>query len=544
MSDKTLIHWADGTVNPTMGCTGCELWNATRKSCYAGEQHETFGDVRQGYSPTFEQITYWPGRMAKAAALADLYGHRRPDKPWLNGMPRLIFISDMGDALCEAVPFDYLRMEIIENVVSTQGQRHCWLWLTKRPKRMAEFSGWLLAQGIPWPANLWAGTTVTTTATFSRIDALRGVGDEKTVRFLSVEPQLESIDLRPRLMGVNWIIQAGESGKQPRKFDVAWALTMYRHCQETGTPYFLKQLGANVCRGEERIRLRNGHGSDWSEWPEDVPKVRQMPAPNGEMLAMARPSDGHFCDGNRKLSDEILSFDLSPILACPGSRLALCRELRPDDQGGDKPICWGCRGCYRQHKLKVRLSKNYCFSQTPEFVPWVNKKLARRKRKVLAVRIPGVGDFYSVAFVAKVREIVRANPETKFWAYTRSWTVPEIWDELKKLGDEPNMVLWMSWDRKLAEYYGTPDRRFPRAWMAEPDDDLPPAPVDLVFRYMDQSHREMPYLPVLGGSAVCPNEDGRTETTCSKCCICWAGEKLRVPKTAKLLKANSQLVGV
>ena len=45
--------------------------------------------------------------------------------------------------------------------------------------------------------------------------------------------------------------------------------------------------------------------------------MRQMPPPNGEALALARPCDGHFCDGNRKLGDEMLSFDLSPILACP-----------------------------------------------------------------------------------------------------------------------------------------------------------------------------------------------------------------------------------
>ena len=458
-----------------------------------------------GYSPTFEQITYWPARMAKAAALPDLHGRRRYDKPWLDGMPRLIFISDMGDALCDSVPFDYLRMEVIENVISPQGRRHCWLWVTKRRKRMAEFSAWLLEQGIPWPANLWAGTTVTTADTTFRIDLLLNVGDERTIRFLSVEPQLEPLDLCPWLPRLDWVIQGGESGSQARKFDVGWAQEMFEHCQETGTPYFLKQLGANVFRGEDRVRLRNGHGSDWNEWPEGVPKVRQMPAPNGEALAMVRSYDGHFCDANRKLGDGMLSFDISPILACPGSRLALCRELRPDGNVGWKPICWACRGCYREHEKKVRLSKNYCFSHTEQFVPWANKILGGCK-KISAVRIPGTGDFYSPEFVAKVRAIVQANPSVKFWAYTRSWTVPSIWAELRKLGEEPNLVLWLSWDRKLAEYFGTPpDRTFPWSWLAETDDDLPPAPVDLVFRYMDQSHREMPYLPVLGGTVVCPH---------------------------------------
>jgi protein gp37 len=36
MAIKTQIHWVDSTVNPTMGCDGCELWSDTCKTCYAG----------------------------------------------------------------------------------------------------------------------------------------------------------------------------------------------------------------------------------------------------------------------------------------------------------------------------------------------------------------------------------------------------------------------------------------------------------------------------------------------------------------------------
>jgi hypothetical protein len=31
MAETTGIQWVDGTVNPTMGCDGCELWNKQRK---------------------------------------------------------------------------------------------------------------------------------------------------------------------------------------------------------------------------------------------------------------------------------------------------------------------------------------------------------------------------------------------------------------------------------------------------------------------------------------------------------------------------------
>jgi protein gp37 len=168
-------------------------------------------------------------------------------------------------------------MEIIDTVVSPKGRRHDWLWLTKRPKRMAKFSAWLDAQGVPWPNNLWAGTTVTSVSTTSRIADLLKVGTSETIRFLSVEPQLERLDLRRWLRRLNLVIQAGESGKEPRPFDIAWALDMQRSCQETGVAYFLKQLGACPFRGKDRVHLRDSHGGDWSEWPDDVPRVRQMP---------------------------------------------------------------------------------------------------------------------------------------------------------------------------------------------------------------------------------------------------------------------------
>src|SRR5947209_4800723 len=106
MSRHTAIQWCDSTVNPTMGCEGCELWNPTRRSCYAGVLHQRFGGHSPGYAPAFEQVTRFPGRMAEAAHWRDLRGTVRPDKPWLSGLPRGIFISDMSDALSSSVPFD------------------------------------------------------------------------------------------------------------------------------------------------------------------------------------------------------------------------------------------------------------------------------------------------------------------------------------------------------------------------------------------------------------------------------------------------------
>src|SRR5690242_4986762 len=154
MAEKTGIQWCNSTVNPTMGCDGCELWEPGRGICYAGLDHERKAGRNPGYAPTFEEVTRFPGRMKKAAAWRSLAGMARLDKPWLDGLPRLIFVSDMSDALSLAVSFEYLEDEVISTVESAAGRQHRWLWLTKRPARMREFSSWLQR---PWPPNLWVG---------------------------------------------------------------------------------------------------------------------------------------------------------------------------------------------------------------------------------------------------------------------------------------------------------------------------------------------------------------------------------------------------
>lgn len=277
MSEKTKIQWCDSTCNPTMGCDGCELWTPGRKTCYAGALHVRFAGKTRGYAPEFEQVTLFPGRMAAAAAWPDLTGQCRPGKPWLDGSPRLIFVSDMSDALSAMVPFEYLDAEIVSTALSEAGRRHQWLWLTKRPERMAEFSRWLQTRETDWPDNLWAGTSITSQATAARVRSLAQVGNGRTTRFLSVEPQVEPLELDGYLASVRWVIQGGESGPRARPFPIEWALDLIRRCREHGVPYFLKQLGSRVLRDSRSLRLKDGHASNWDEWPEEV-RVRQTPA--------------------------------------------------------------------------------------------------------------------------------------------------------------------------------------------------------------------------------------------------------------------------
>ena len=300
MGATSTIQWCDGTVNPTMGCDGCELWQFeskknARRSCYAGLDHERKGGKSPGFAPTFSQVTRFPGRMQKAAKAPSLQGMKHPDKPWLDGMPRLWFVSDMSDALSRGVSFEYLATEVIEVVRSAEGRRHVWLWLTKQPRRMVDFSKYLGAGH--WPSNLWAGTSITEPRYVDRVGYLREVGDESTTRFLSVEPQHDPISLAGKMGGVAWVIQGGESGRTkpprdgienyekklklyneqvPRRFDLAWARQLRDEYRKAKVAYFLKQLGALPVDGGKPVELRDGHGGDWNEWPDDL-RVREVP---------------------------------------------------------------------------------------------------------------------------------------------------------------------------------------------------------------------------------------------------------------------------
>lgn len=278
MSKKTDIEWTDSTVNPTLGCNGCELWSATTgvKHCYAGGMTIRFGRSNPGLADDFDVVATAPGRMVEAAAWSDLRGDRRPDKPWLDGLPRLIFVGDMADSFSREIPFEFLRDEVIAAVSSQAGQCHQWQWLTKRPQRMAEFSRWLSEQQLDWPPNLWVGTSVTTQATVSRVEALLQVGDRHTLRFVSVEPQWESIDLADYLPGLDWVIQGGLSGNHTHPFALEWADDLRQQCRNHRVAYFLKQLGSAVHEKGKKVRFGPGKQAAWDDWPKRL-RVRQMP---------------------------------------------------------------------------------------------------------------------------------------------------------------------------------------------------------------------------------------------------------------------------
>ncbi|MFT4176034.1 MAG: DUF5131 family protein [Luteolibacter sp.] len=249
--------------------------------CYAASLHMVRGEnprnptkkLNLGYARIFEEIALYPGRTQAAAKWSDLTGTARPEAPWKDGLPRMIFVSDMGDALSSSVPFEFLLKEIVEVAASSNGSRHLWLWLSKRPARMLKFDRWLEARGIPWPDNLVAMTSVMDRKMEPGIKALKKI--RAKAKGLSVEPLVEAVTLD--LEGIDWVIVGGESGTSALPFHLDWARDIQKQCSESATAFFMKQLGRFPVECGIGLLLDDKHGGDWSEWPEDL-RVREFPA--------------------------------------------------------------------------------------------------------------------------------------------------------------------------------------------------------------------------------------------------------------------------
>jgi len=299
MSKETSIEWSDSSLNLMMGCDGCELWNPAKgvKHCYAGTLTDRYAGHSTGYPAAFDKPKLFLERLKPALKWGDLAGKDRPDKPWLNGSPRAIFLNDMGDTFTESLPLDWLAPLLPAMADSP----HLWLLLTKRARRMLQFT-----EKHPLPSNVWPGVSVTTQPTARRIWDLLAI-KSGGVKWISVEPLLGPVDASPFMfstdgfvatpdrgpvhrndggVAISWAIVGGESGPGSRPCDLSWIRSIVEQCQESGVPCFVKQLGSRPVRIDEyddvrgpatkRLILEDKKGGTPSEWPEAL-RVRQFP---------------------------------------------------------------------------------------------------------------------------------------------------------------------------------------------------------------------------------------------------------------------------
>jgi protein gp37 len=219
--------------------------------------------------------------------------------------PATIFVGDMFDLFHEAISDEFI-LDVWD--VMNQCRQHTFQVLTKRVERMADFVSRLhLVFGgerdyftLVGPdsvncgymlSNVWAGASVEDQQRANeRIPYL--LATPAKVRFLSVEPQLEEVNLRDAFIvgpegGIDFaytkrqmihqVICGGESGPGARPYRTEWALSIVNQCKDAGVACFVKQLGSHVMQDGVRRRKADRKGGDMSEWPHEL-RVREFPA--------------------------------------------------------------------------------------------------------------------------------------------------------------------------------------------------------------------------------------------------------------------------
>jgi protein gp37 len=248
VSDRSAIEWTDATWNPVTGCTqispGCD-------HCYALTFAERFRSVPgHPYEQGFE-LKLWPERL---------------ELPLRWKRPRRIFVNSMSDLLHEAIPDAYVQ-EVFR--IMERADWHIFQVLTKRPRRMAG-----IARRLPWPAHIWAGTSVELDRYTWRANRYLSAVPA-AVRFVSAEPLLGPLPSL-KLDHLQWVITGGESGPHYRPCDREWVRDLRDRCREAGIAFFHKQWGGRTPKARGRML----DGRTWDEIPPLVPGQPRIAFPD------------------------------------------------------------------------------------------------------------------------------------------------------------------------------------------------------------------------------------------------------------------------
>lgn len=296
----TKISWTDETWNPVVGCTKC---SPGCKNCYAERMAyrlQCMGIYPYHDHPDLEPVSKkgWNGQVS--------CNEKALEKPLHWKKPRRVFVCSMGDLFHPAVPFEFID-KVIFTIYRSCRFGHTFQILTKRVLRMAKyFSGNVdgrilelfrksdarytskhrLTSSVNKLPNLHLGVSISTQAEADeKIPILLQI--PAAVRWVSIEPMLEPIDIRLNLglvvaekikggyrltrreekgkpypyekSPIEWVVVGCESGPRRRPCKLEWVRDIVAQCKAAGVPVFVKQIEVNgkVSRKPE-------------EWPKDL----------------------------------------------------------------------------------------------------------------------------------------------------------------------------------------------------------------------------------------------------------------------------------
>ncbi|HEX8334505.1 MAG TPA: DUF5131 family protein [Segetibacter sp.] len=290
MAQDSKIEWTHHTANLWHGCTkvheGCD-------NCYAETLSKRWGnDIWGNDKPRKEIKSVWNDlvKYQKLAAQAnevhrvfvgsmmDIFEKPMPLVDSKGNEPT--FINGYGEDV--ALNTGDLRENLFDAIDKDMFPNLQFLLLTKRPSNINKYipEGWKTNP----PKNVMFGTSPVNQETANKlIPQLLQVNGK---RFLSVEPQLDLIDLTQLVMAdskerfdetfdcltgfwinklttgiaankkIDWVIQGGESGHHRRPFNLDWAYYMKQQCEAANVPYFFKQIDKVLPIPEDLLNRR------------------------------------------------------------------------------------------------------------------------------------------------------------------------------------------------------------------------------------------------------------------------------------------------
>lgn len=305
--NKTAIPWTDFTWTVSRGCSpispGCD-------HCYAAAIANRFAGPKGIYNGLAVDGK-WTGKVRLCP--------ENLDQPLKKKKPSRIFVNSMSDLFHRQIDPSYLdrvfgAMWACLYSTNADGRPgHIFQLLTKRPATAehyirttqpdiwARHSGNMFDEGKlidaqtlldaskgPHP-RIWCGTTVENQEQFERrVSALART--PAAVRFISIEPMLEQIDISylpvnqsfdggggpvggKRLIHyIDWVIVGCESGPGHRPCDLDWIRDIRDQCLDARIPLFIKQARIDG----ELVKMPEIDGVVYDQYPEERKPIRGL----------------------------------------------------------------------------------------------------------------------------------------------------------------------------------------------------------------------------------------------------------------------------
>lgn len=210
--------------------------------------------------------------------------------------------------------------------------------------------------------------------------------------------------------------------------------------------------------------------------------------------------------GNLKLGPDVVSYSRLPGRpsphggTCPGATpecLSICYAFRIDGI---------VRQVYEQNSQTALLPR-----PLPEGTKYV--------------RIHVSGDFDTIQYIEEWISLAEQNPAVRFWAYSRSWRVPELLPALERLRALPNVQIFASMDSSDDEQPDDDlfhDNYWRRAWLST--DERSGFPALTGFDEFPNAKFERARTDDGVISLTCPEESG-LQPDCQTCGYCLLGQK-------------------